>query len=307
MESKKKDIKKNIKKRTYLYKYVGTALCTFFLAVASCLPVMAANVRTPQASGTVTYGNTKATIDASHASDGYIMIKYTGSNPKIKVRIQKNTQYDYNLSASGQYETFPLSEGSGTYSVKIFENVSGTSYSQAVSESISVNLSSETSPFLYPNQFCNFSSGSAVVSVADSLTSGLSDPLAKVEAVFNYTVDNIAYDNQKAASVQSGYLPNVDTTLSQKTGICFDYAAVMTSMLRVEDIPTKLVIGYAGNVYHAWVSVYVDGQGWLENVIYFDGNSWKYVDPTFISSGKRSQQALDFVSNAANYQAKFTY
>ena len=31
-------------------------------------------------------------------------------------------------------------------------------------------------------------------------------------------------------------------------------------MLRAQGIPTKLVIGYAGNVYHAWNSVLIDGE-----------------------------------------------
>lgn len=295
-------------KRKNNKQYYGKVLS---LALLLCftwgITSLAATVLTPKASGTTTYGNDKAIIDASHTSDGYIMIKYTGSNQKIKIRIKKDTEYTYDLNTSGQYETFPFTEGSGTYTVKIYENVSGTSYSQAVSESISVSLSNESTPFLYPNQFCNFNANSAIVPLADSLTAGITDPLKKVEAVYNYAVDNITYDNAKAASVQSGYLPNVDTTLSQKTGICFDYAAVMTSMLRVEGIPTKLIIGYAGEAYHAWVSVYIQGQGWIDNVIYFDGSTWKFLDPTFASSGKKSQSTMDFISNPTNYRAKFSY
>lgn len=59
----------------------------------------------------------------------------------------------------------------------------------------------------------------------------------------------LTYDKKKAQTVQSGYLPNVDQVLASKTGICFDYAALMTAMLRSQGIPTKLVVGYTGNVY----------------------------------------------------------
>ena len=52
--------------------------------------------------------------------------------------------------------------------------------------------------------------------------------------------------------MQSGYLPDVDEVLASQTGICFDYAAVMASMLRCERIPTRLEVGYMGEVYHAW-------------------------------------------------------
>ena len=126
-------------------------------------------------------------------------------------------------------------------------------------------------------------------------------------AIYNYVVSNFTYDYNKAATVQSGYLPVVDVTLATKSGICFDYAAVMTSMLRAQGIPTKLVIGYAGNVYHAWVSIYIHGQGWIDNIIYFDGVNWQMMDPTFASSGKKSPEVLSYISNPANYRAKFSY
>lgn len=275
-------------------------------AALICTPVFA-QVRTPEASGSVTYSNGNAVIDASNASQGYVMVKYTGGTSRIKVRITKGTDYTYDLNASGNYEVFPLTEGSGTYTVKVFQQVQGTSYAQIMSQTINVNLADELFPFLYPNQFCNFRADSAVVSTAASITAGISDPLSKVQAIYNYAVDNISYDYQKAATVQSGYLPVPDSTLASKTGICFDYAAVMTSMLRSQDIPTKLVIGYTGGAYHAWVSVYVTGQGWVDNIIYFDGVNWRYMDPTFASSGKGNAAITSYITNPANYQAKFTY
>lgn len=292
------------------YRFVKACVlfCTAFLVgTAPGMKSEAATVYTPQASGTTAYNSEKASIDASNASEGYVMIKYTGSNPKVKVQISKGTTYTYNISNTGNYVTFPLTEGSGSYTIKVFENVSGSSYAQAASQSVSVSLKNEFSPFLYPNQFCDFNAGSAVVATSDTLTAGISDPVARVSSVYDYVVTNFTYDHNKAATVQSGYLPVVDSVLASKTGICFDYAAVMTSMLRAQGIPTKLVVGYAGNIYHAWVSVYAQGQGWIDNIIYFDGTSWKMMDPTFASSGNRSAEIQAYISNPANYMAKFSY
>ena len=269
-------------------------------------PAFAA-VRTPQASGTSTFSNGGAVIDASNASQGYIMVKYSGGTSRIKVRISKGTEYTYDLNTGGNYEVFPLTEGSGTYTVKVFQQVQGTSYAQVMSQAVTANIADSQSPFLYPNQFCNFNANSAVVSKAAELTAGIADPLAKVQAIYRYAIDHISYDYQKAASVQSGYLPVPDSTLASGKGICFDYAALMTSMLRSQDIPTKLVIGYTGGTYHAWVSVYLTGQGWVDNIIYFDGTNWRYMDPTFASSGKGDASISSYISNQANYQAKFTY
>lgn len=278
------------------------------LLAASLLSVPSlAQVRTPQASGTTVFSNGSAVIDASNASQGYVMVKYSGGTSRIKVRISKGTEYTYDLNTAGNYEVFPLTEGSGTYTFKVFQQVQGTSYAQVMSQTVTANIGYSQSPFLYPNQFCNFNANSAVVAKAAELTGGIADPLAKVQAVYRYAIDHISYDYQKAASVQSGYLPVPDATLASGKGICFDYAAVMTSMLRSQDIPTKLVIGYTGGTYHAWVSVYLSGQGWVDNIIYFDGTNWRYMDPTFASSGKGDASVSNYISNQSNYQAKFTY
>ncbi len=280
------------------------------LALGTMTPVStarAAVIRTPSADGSVTYGNGVAVIDASHTSDGYIMIKYTGSAKRIKVRITKNTQYTYDLNVSGAYETFPLTEGNGAYSVAIFEQVQGTMYAQAVNQTINVSLSNDKLPFLYPNQFCNYNAMSAVVGVSDTVCAGITDPLQKVAAVYNYAVNTLSYDYNKAATVQSGYLPNIDSTLATRNGICFDYASMMVAMLRLQDIPSKLVIGYTGGQYHAWVSVYTDAQGWIDNVIFFNGNDWRFMDPTFASTGKGNPATIEHIKNSANYSAKFSY
>jgi hypothetical protein len=294
---------------TKLNKRMGAAVIAAVMMVGNPASVMAATiVRTPVASGTTTYASGKAMIDASNTGEGYVMVKYQGSREKIKIQISKDsTTYTYNLNSEDRYEVFPFSEGNGTYSVKVFENVTGNQYAQVASQNINVSISNPFSPFLYPNQYVNFSGGSACVAKAEQLAAGASDELGIVRAIFDYVVDNTTYDYAKASSVTSGYLPNPDETLASRSGICFDYAALMVSMLRSQNIPTKLVIGYTGNVYHAWASIYVQGQGWLEDVIYFDGQNWSLADPTFMSSGKRSAAAKAHVGNAANYQAKYSY
>ena len=172
---------------------------------------------------------------------------------------------------------------------------------------MSASITNEFGPFLYPNQYVNFNASSAAVQTGAAVCAGSADQVAVVADIYNYVITNITYDTAKAASVQSGYLPNVDVVLAQKKGICFDYAALMTAMLRSQDIPTKLVVGYTGNLYHAWINVYLDGQGWVDNVIYFDGKDWKLMDPTFASSGNQSEEIMKYIGNGSNYQGKYSY
>ncbi len=267
------------------------------------------NVKIPQASGTVTYGNGTALVDASNANHGYVMVQYNGNSSKIKVQVIKNggETYSYDLNARSAYEVFPLTEGNGKYTVRVLEQVQGNQYAIKSSSDINVTFTDQFEPFLYPNQYVNFSTGSAVVKKGEELAASAPDAIGVVTNVYNFVVKNFTYDTALASSVQSGYLPDVDQVLSQKKGICFDYAAVMTAMLRSQNIPTKLVVGYTGSLYHAWVNVYIEGQGWVDNIIYFDGYDWKLMDPTFASSGGSDPSIQQYITNSSNYKAKYTY
>lgn len=44
----------------------------------------------------------------------------------------------------------------------------------------------------------------------------------------------------------------------------------------------------AVSVYHAWINVYSEEEGWIDAAIYFDGQEWKLMDPTFASSNNSS-------------------
>jgi hypothetical protein len=270
-----------------------------------------ANVKTPTAPGTLAYDNNKARIDASNASEGYVMISYKGSVPKIKVQITKNgsaTTYTYNLNSAGTAEVYPFTEGNGVYTVKVLENVSGTSYALALSQELEVNLANQFLPFLYPNQYVNFNAGSQAVIKAAELSAGAASDLDVIKNVYEYVIAHVTYDHEKAATVQSGYLPVVDTTLATGKGICFDYAALMSAMLRSQGVPTKLTVGYvSGGIYHAWVSTYVQNVGWVNSMIYFDGVNWKLMDPTFAANADNSKAINEFIGKGTNYSEKYAY
>ena len=117
----------------------------------------------------------------------------------------------------------------------------------------------------------------------------------------------LSYDEYRAATVQSGYIPVLDSVLAEQKGICFDYAALMTAMLRSQGIPCKLVIGYAGSAYHAWVNVYIQGQGWISQAIYFDGNDWKLMDPTFASTSNNSYGVIQSINEGSMYRQVYAY
>lgn len=279
-------------------------------AVALAAVPALALTTTPQASGSLVSKNQKAIVDYSNTADGYVMVKYTASTQKrLKVKVLgPNTAdgYLYNINA-GQWVTFPLSDGNGKYTVTVFENTEGNKYATVLTSSFNVSLSDEFAPFIRPNQYVDYSNAKNTIATAKSLCQGIQDPLAKVEKVYDYVIGNLTYDTQKAKTVTSGYLPVLDSVLASKKGICFDYAALMTGMLRSQDVPCQLVVGYAGNAYHAWVNVWVEGQGWVNGVIYFNGTSWQRMDPTFASSAHSNDAIMQYIGNGSNYSAKYLY
>lgn len=250
-----------------------------------------------------------ADIDTSNANNGYVRAK-CNSNKRVKVQVQKDgKKYNYDLNANGNYENFSLQMGNGTYTIKIFENTTGNRYASVDSAVINVNMSNSLAPYLVSNQQVNYNSNSKAVATAAGLTQNAA-PLKKVENIFNYVTKNISYDTYKAKTVKSGYLPNIDSTLATKKGICYDYASLMAAMLRSQGVPTKLVKGYVApsNVYHAWTEVYLQGEGWVNvNQVYFDGKTFRRMDPTFASTGHQSQKINQFIGNGSNYSKAYEY
>jgi len=241
----------------------------------------------------------------SNTSEGYLMASYTGTNEKVKLQIKgpDGVTYTYNLHGNG-YEVFPLTAGDGSYTIGVFENISGTKYSTALSAQIDVAITNTYGPYLYPNQYVNFTTSSLPIGKAVDLAFPADSDLDVVERVYNYIISNFTYDYDKAASVVSGYLPVVDEVYKANTGICFDYAAVMATMLRTQNIPTRLEVGYVGEEYHAWISVYIKDMGWVNGIIEFDGTNWNLMDPTFASTSKSPK---DYITKNSKYLTKYVY
>ena len=261
----------------------------------------------PAASGATVYGNDAVSIDASNISEGYFMVQYNGTADKIKmqVTIPDGTVYTYTL-AIGSYETFPLSGGNGNYRLDILEHAYDDQYAVAFSQDIKVSVTNEFKPFLYPNQYVWFTPDSRAVGYAAELSDGSSNDLDYVEQVYNYVTGTIKYDEALAKTVESGYLPDIDSVMASKKGICFDYAALMSAMLRSQGIPTKLVVGYSGDAYHAWISVHLEEIGWVNDIIEFDGTGWSLMDPT-LAAGNSESAVKKYIGDGTNYIEKYSY
>jgi len=226
----------------------------------------------PSGSKRATFKEGGVTIDYGNASQGYVMIKHRRTDRKLKVRIALgDMEYMYDLNGNNAFEVFPLQMGNGKYNVKVYANVTGNSYVSIAERNISVMLDDPYIAYLYPSQYVNYTAESRVVAQSNDLCEGLETDGEKIWAIYEFCVRQIQYDYIFAIQPKKSYLSDVDSVLDARRGICFDYAALMASMLRAQGIPAKLVIGYADQSYHAWTTVLLDGQ-------------WYRFDPTFVSA-----------------------
>ena len=233
----------------------------------------------PEASGTVVYSGAGVEIDASHTDQGYVMIRCGESKTRLKARIALAEQiYYYDLPVGAEYSVFPLQMGSGLYTVRVMEQVEDDLYALLYGTQMEVQLVSETIPFLYPNQYVWYDEDTKAVFEARTLAGSMTDQKKITDKFYRFVVDHMSYDYEKAATVQSGYLPDVDESLASGKGICFDYAALFAAMLRAEGIPTRMLIGNVTpeNLYHSWNSVYLNGE-------------WIWMDPTLDGTGHREK------------------
>lgn len=212
-------------------------------------------------------------VDNSHSDEGYILVRGPESSSRLKLRMSLGEQsYTYDLNNLGQYEVFPVQMGSGEYACTLYRNVSGSKYSQEGKVNLSVELADETAAFLCPNQYVWYTEMTPAVLKSEELCAGLTSDADCFAAIRSFVEENFSYDFDKARSVQPGLLPEIDDCFERKMGICQDLAAMTASMLRVQGIPSKLVIGYVGSYYHAWTQVRI-------------GEEWVHYDPTLALGG----------------------
>lgn len=187
----------------------------------------------------------------------------------MRIMVQKgNEQYFYSLNNST--EELPVQLGDGNYRVSILENVEGNKFRVLKNNNIKV-ADSNIDVYLSSSQPVYWKDQSLILELGTKLTEGLNTNREKVQAIYRYIVENIKYDYNKIKYLGTDYVPDVESVLVTKSGICYDYSALFAALLRSQGIHAKLVKGYEVrnlNTYHAWNEVLLDGQ-------------WVLIDATF--------------------------
>lgn len=227
-------------------------------------------------------------VDFSYSYDGVVkVLNNPGITTKMKLIIEKGeSKYIYDISNNSNYVSFPLQLGNGKYTVKLYQNTTGTKYRTVHTETSDVALRSTNSVYLASTQQVNWNDNDDAIVLAKKL---LNDALyikivttknnnakltekEKIDIFYNYVVKNMDYDYKKINSLSYDYVPDIDVVLKAKKGICFDYSVLLAAMLRSQGIPAKLIKGESTttDVYHAWNEIYLSSE-----------SRWIIVDTTY--------------------------
>lgn len=245
-------------------------------------------------------------IDTSNVSKGYVGASASSSS-RLKFEVAKDgVSMYFDMPENGNAVIAPLSMGDGTYTFTVWENTTEQRYAKLAGTSKSVSMSDELQPFLRQNIYCDFDVKGDAAKLAKSLVKDAKNEGDALAAIYDWVVENITYDKGKASELsgKSGYVPNPDKTISEKSGICFDYSSLVAAMLRSIGIPCKIVTGNVApnDIYHAWNMVLIDGT-WITTAIDVQANTWTRVDTTFSASGADNS----FVGDGTNYSERYTY
>ena len=102
--------------------------------------------------------------------------------------------------------------------------------------------------------------------LADEICAGCDTDAEKVQAIYNWMIQNLKYDYDYDALFQ--YF-DIRKTIRTKQGVCFDFSHLFAALCRSQNIPCYAVdgISYKDNsVQHTWNRVYYDGTWWNMDV-----------------------------------------
>ena len=122
-----------------------------------------------------------------------------------------------------------------------------------------------------------------VIETAERLTQHCSDDWSKVYAIYDYMVNEFAYDYIQINDSYTGYQDDAATLILRKVAICEGLGNTFTALCRAADVPAAVSFGIGGDADElVMADDYIDDEGpnhaWA--VVCIDG-TWYHMDPTW--------------------------
>lgn len=126
-----------------------------------------------------------------------------------------------------------------------------------------VKLDAETIPYLFPSRYCQ---SDKLQKLATKEFGQIENQYAKVAAINEWIYNNVEYLGGSTTSSTSAH-----DTLTERVGVCRDFAHLGITLCRALSIPARYFTGYAYNLnppdFHACFEAFIGGE-------------WIFFDPT---------------------------
>ena len=206
-------------------------------------------------------------VDSSNCKNGTIKVAIVdpGLNARYKLGVALKGQcYYYDLDPE-QTATIPLQMGKGAYLLLLFKEVTDSLY-DVVCQAKVYAKPDPNHIWLEPNVKVNFESPDIISRLQREMKRiGLSSSAyAKYRKIADYTRYGFGYDYITVFKhLQTTAYVDLDRVITRRLGLCEELSALTVALLRIENIPARLVIGRANGVDHAWVETFIDDETML--------------------------------------------
>ncbi|MDR1208709.1 MAG: transglutaminase-like domain-containing protein [Clostridiales bacterium] len=238
-------------------------------------------------------------FDLSQKDKGILTVSYDGKfEKKIRLLVQKDgssESYQYIISRYGKIN-IPLQMGDGAYTALMLENIQGYSYRVLSQSRFDAVITDATAAYKVASPIVNYSETMEAIKGYAELLKDKPDERARIAAAYKDVVESYTYDDYKAANPTSDYVPVIDDIYKSKKAICYDYSAMLASVLRSRGVPARLIMGYAPEIsaYHAWNELYIDDE-------------WIVVDTTYDSAYFHAKQPYSMVKDGKLFRVMKVY
>ncbi len=114
-------------------------------------------------------------------------------------------------------------------------------------------------PYIFPSRYCE---SDRLTRLATLQFGNLAPDYSRVQAICNWIYDNVFYLSGSTSSFTSAF-----NTVTERVGVCRDFAHLGIAFCRALDIPARFVTGYVVGLdppdFHAVFEAYLDGRWYL--------------------------------------------
>ena len=174
--------------------------------------------------------------------------EFTSANGEARfIRVQVNNKINFTIS----------------YKAVVDLHYNMIDQNQLLNTTPVIKLDADVIPYLFPSRYCQ---SDKLQKLAVKEFGQIENAYAKVSAINEWIFNNVEYISGVTTSSTSAH-----DTLTERTGVCRDFAHLGITLCRALSIPARYFTGYAYNLnppdFHACFEAYIGGE-------------WIFFDPT---------------------------